>query len=283
MNKKRIYTNQEIAKMVSFFPNWNQFRRISSHKSMTRQIVSENRINEFFPGNRRTESSHDINGLKLLVDTFESIIAFLTAYPSVYAYIYNKDLKNEVYSEKHYLPVPATQEQKESLLERAKAFLTQAECNKADHDLFLELGRFDLLVTAYPPHTRSLRADSLRRYSLDKLKALVAKYPSLTEFHAKHRRQYEYILAHGMQAEVYPVGYSTEHTTDGEIVRALKAASAASSVKEIESSYPFLSDYLEDRGMSLEKVVGKPLRPILKRLNSLRIKRQLRDDVKKAS
>lgn len=276
MRKPQVYTDLEIARVVSFFPNWKRFRRVKNHKAMTRQIVLTNRIDEFFPGELRQARGYDLGGLKLLVDTFDSIMGFLTAYPSIYAYINKHNLEGEVYTAKHLERVPPTEEEAKKLLTLAAPFITKTICFKKNIKLYRELKKNGLLDEAFPAHTQFIRAKSLRKYSLDKLRALIAKYPNLTEFHAKNRRPYEYIIAHDLQSTLYPKGYTIEHLTDHDISSALRAASESQSGSELELNHPLFIKYLKNRNIDPQTLVGLPFETLLELINSLRTKRKVK-------
>lgn len=277
--KNRVaFTDLEIATAVGFFPNWHKFRKMGPYKEMTKQIVRSNRIDEFFPGERRTASGFDNDGLKRLAETFDSTTAFIAEFPSVYAHIAARQLQRVIFPERYFVQKPLSKDEIDQLILKAGSFLTRADCIKRNIKLMRVLKQHKLVEQAFPDQNKFRRPAIMKKYNIDKMRELVSKYPSFTDFCRKQRQAYEYIKAHKLEETVYPPNYYKSSLRDQDILNALTTLADSGSLTKTMAEYPQFNKYLKVRSIDPESLVGLPIETTVDLLNSLRTRNKLRLD-----
>jgi hypothetical protein len=265
------FNESQILEAVTYFPNWHRFRRLPHLKDMARQIIKDNQIDRYFPGERRTSSDYDLEGLRRFAQTFERVIDLITDYPAVYAYIASNGLQDVLFSGMQRRRRKDHQSKLDEAVRIARDYPSMVTFAKDHPSLLGVLRRGRLIDDVFPPEKRGIHRRSSEIYTVKNLRRLVERYPSLTIFQQEERRAYEYIKFHGLQGEVYPDGFIVRaRLTDDDLVVAILRLEAMTSPQDLVDALPDLAHYLTFREVHLESMIGQPFFIALELLNSLR-------------
>jgi hypothetical protein len=278
----RQFSEQDIIEMVLCFPNWRQFRRVGPLKPLSRHIARSGLIDRYFPGERRSKSGYDTEGLRRLADRYEKIIDLVRDFPSVYAYIASNHLQESVFSEKHLSRGPSEDEIMQ-LEKTVREYSAMSVFAKAHPNLMAYIRRHDLVDRFFPPETRNRRARSESMYSVERLRDIVSRYDSLAGFQNDHRRAYEYIKYHQLQAEVYPADFASDRLHEREILKCLMRLEDIRSIDDMQERMPKFAAYLVHKNVNPKSFLKQPFPVALELINSLRRRNKIEVDPKELS
>jgi hypothetical protein len=289
VNHKDSFTEEQIRECVRFFPNWKSFVRQKKLSAVVSQIRKDKIVDKYFPGELRTKKGYDLVGLRYLCQRYESVKSLQNDFHSVAFYLYQKKLMDIIFP--HRINEKKHEEEEKTTiteaLRAAKTYEALSQFRIEDPHHYGILQKRKLLKDAFPESKKYIQASSIERYSIENLRALVRKSPTLSDFKSKHRREADYISYHELEDEVYPPSFEKEtRIKSKEILRNLIILSAqnnASNKKSFRGNLPKELDenfiaYLVTKKIEISNLLGAPLTKLLAVINRVRTSKKITVD-----